>query len=164
MSETKTYWASADGENIGKKIADKYAEYYKHISVDGHLDTWLNKARLVDAGFTHRATVGVTGKGNERRSVSVNWLTNRLDSIIVSATSDRITLAPRASNSDAKSLKECVVAKGLCDLYLKDAHLGYKVRRYSWIVLKSEFPIVNVHCFTSINYVFFNVMLIIVRV
>lgn len=122
-SKYKPYWASVPSKEIADEILDKVEAYYKYLSMSGRLDlyrrSWLYFYRPRVTG----GRLNPTGEQGELTAASINHYRNLLSHLETMTTQQRPAFEPRASNSDAKSQSQVILATGLLDYYMREKQM-----------------------------------------
>lgn len=116
----KRYWATVPSNEIANEILDKVDDYYKFLSMSGRMDLYRRSWTYY---YRPRVTGGMlnpTGEQGELTALSVNHYRNLLSHLETMTTQQRPAFEPRASNSDARSQAQVVLASGLLDYYMRE--------------------------------------------
>lgn len=119
----KPYWASVESNEIADNILDKVDLYYKYLSASGRLDRYrLAWATYYKSNLSGN-TMNPSGQQGELTTVNVNHYRNLIGHLETLTTSQKPAFEPRATNSDAKSQAQVVLAAGLLDYYMSEKRL-----------------------------------------
>jgi hypothetical protein len=122
----KPYWATVDVKEIADNMLEKVDTYYKFLSMSGRMDlyrrSWLYFYRPRVTG----GRINPTGEQGELTAISVNHYRNLLSHLETMTTQQRPAFEPRATNTDAKSQSQVILATGLLDYYMREK----KMERY----------------------------------
>jgi hypothetical protein len=132
MSETnKTteYWAASDVATCAAAVEEKIDAYYKFLQQNGYLSLWLKSYKYHFGGKVRMGRINQTGDEGEYSIVNVNHFRNLLLHILQLAVGQRPAFEPRAINSDVKSQKQTILARGLLDYYMREKRLERALKR-----------------------------------
>jgi hypothetical protein len=128
-SKSKPYWASSPVSEIADEILDRVEKYYKFLSLSGRLDlyrrSWLYFYRPRVTG----GRLNPTGEQGELTALSVNHYRNLLTHLSTMTIQQRPAFEPRATNSDAKSQAQVILAAGLLDYYMREKKMERFIKR-----------------------------------
>jgi hypothetical protein len=122
------YWASADTRECADEIIKRSEDYWTFCKAKGWFTLWR---RLYYAYNPNRYTLGQTitnGESNEYRTIKVNHFRNILEHIHTLSITDRPAWQPQSVNSDTRSQKQTIIAKGILDYYMRERRVERHLR------------------------------------
>lgn len=122
-NSNKPYWASVPGKEISDEILDKRDKYYGYLSLSGRLDLYRRSWATYYRARLTGAKMNAVGQQGELTAISINQYRNLLVHLETMTTQQRAAWEPRASNSDAKSQSQVILATGLLDYYTREKRL-----------------------------------------
>lgn len=117
------YWAAMETRECADEILKRCDDYWKFCMSKGWFTLWR---RLYYAYNPNRYTLGQTvqsGESNEYRTIKVNHFRNLLEHIQTLSITDRPSWQPQATNNDSRSAKQCIIAEGVLDYYMREKRL-----------------------------------------
>lgn len=122
-----TYFAAREASATASILEGKVSEWSNSIEVNGFLEKLrscyaaFHGAYYNDTGTGHQITFG--GEQGELVNMPVNQFRNIAQHMMVMTTSNRPTMECRATNTDAKSLKQTLLANNILDYYMREKKL-----------------------------------------
>lgn len=113
----KEYWASVPTDQIAQNILDRVDDYYEYLSMSGRLDLWRRSWAYYYRPRLAAGMLNPAGQQGELTTISVNTYRNLLTHLETLTTQQKPAFEPRATNSDAASQSQVVLAAGLLDYY-----------------------------------------------
>lgn len=129
MAKDQIYWASAPGTEIADRIIDKVEDYYQFLTLSGRLDLWKRSWTYYYRPLMSGAQLNPMGVQGELTSFSANQYRNLLVHLETMTIQQRVAFEPRATNSDAKSQAQVVLASGLLDYYMREKRLERNIKQ-----------------------------------
>lgn len=117
------YWAAGETSKCADEVRDRIDQYYQFLSQNGYLSLWGKIYASYYEGMFRGGVINDAGAQAEFKVMSVNHFRNLIEHIQQLVQSTRPAFEPRAINSDAKSLKQAMLAKGLLDYYMREKRL-----------------------------------------
>ncbi len=117
------YWASVPEDEIADKILDKVDDYYKFLQFSCRIDLYRRSYTYYYRPLFNNARLQPVGQQGELTAFSINHYRNLLAHIAIMTTQQKIAFEPRATNTDAKSQAQTILATGLLDYYLREKRL-----------------------------------------
>lgn len=114
------YWAASDTRACADEVINRCDDYWEFCMAKGWFTLWR---RLYYAYNPNRYTLGQTvqsGESNEYRTIKVNHFRNLLEHIQTLSVTDRPAWQPQSVNGDARSQKQCIIAEGVLDYYMRE--------------------------------------------
>jgi hypothetical protein len=127
-SDQDTYWASVPSDEIADKILERVDNFYEYLQISGRLQLYM---RSYNYYYRPRFTGGrlaPVGEQGELTSMSVNNYRNLLSHLETMTTQQAPYFEPKATNSDAKSQAQVILATGLLDYYMREKNLSVKLK------------------------------------
>ena len=124
----ETYWAAQDTRACGDEVIKRCDDYWSFCMAKGWFTEWR---RLYYAYNPNRYTLGQTvqsGESNEYRTIKVNHFRNILEHIQTLSITDRPAWQPQSTNSDSRSQKQCIIAEGVLDYYMREKRVERHLR------------------------------------
>ena len=118
--DKNTYWASDETRVCADEVLDLADNYWDFCRSRGWFTQWR---RLYYCYNPNRYTLGQTissGESNEYRTIKVNHFRNLLEHIQTLSITDRPAWDPQSTNSDSKSQKQTIIAKGVLDYMMRE--------------------------------------------
>lgn len=122
------YWASVEGKDIADNILDKVEKYYKYLAMSGRLDLYKRSWTYYYRPLITGARLNPVGQQGELTQFSANGYRNLLVHLETMTLQQRAAFEPRATNSDAKSQEQTILATGLLDYYTKEKKMERNVK------------------------------------
>lgn len=122
------YWASEPTRECADEVLKKCNDYWTFCMAKGWFTEWR---RLYYAYNPNRYTLGQTvqsGESNEYRTIKVNHFRNILEHIQTLSITDRPAWQPQSTNSDSRSQKQCIIAEGVLDYYMREKRVERHLR------------------------------------
>ena len=144
--ELKKYFATLEGEKLGKELVGKINDYNTNIRRTGMIHLWR---RLYDAyykGVYHKGSVLDIGEKREFAAVYINDVRNFVQHLLSITTSTPPEPEPQAINTDYKSQSQVI----LCKQFLDYANKTKFVPRY--LKRATEAAIAISECFTEVEW------------
>ena len=117
------YWAAGPTRECGDEVLKKAKDYWTFQM--SH--SWFtNYRRAFYAYNPNRYTQGQTvigGESNEYRTIKVNHFKNLLEHVQTLSITDRPVWQPQSVNSDSTSLKQCIIANGVLEYYMREKRI-----------------------------------------
>ena len=124
------YFASVDQTEITDKLQSLVESYDSYItSTIGLLPLWRTSYNRFYSNIYTNGNMTSTGEQGEYTSVFVNHYANLILHIKNLATSQKVVWDAKATNSDAKSIKQTIVANAVVEYYNKILKLDAKLRQ-----------------------------------
>ena len=117
------YWASVPTNEIANNILDKVDDYYEYLQTSGRLDLWRKSWAYYYRPRLAMGSLNPAGQQGEMTTISVNTFRNLLVHLETMTTQQKPAFEPRATNSDAESQSQVVLAGGLLDYYQDEKKL-----------------------------------------
>jgi len=114
------YWASVPPKEIADEILDKVENYYRYMSVTGRLGLYRRSYTYFYRPRVTGGRLNPTGEQGELTALSINHYRNLLSHLETMTTQQRPAFEPRATNSDARSQSQVILATGLLDYYMRE--------------------------------------------
>lgn len=124
----ETYWAAQGTRDCADEIIKRCDDYWEFCMAGGWFTKWR---RLYYAYNPNRYTLGQTvqsGESNEYRTIKVNNFRNILEHIQTLSITDRPAWQPQSTNSDSRSQKQCIIAEGVLDYYMREKRVERHLR------------------------------------
>jgi len=124
----QAYWAAQDTRDCADEVIKRAEDYWTFCKAKGWFTLWR---RLYYAYNPNRYTLGQTitnGESNEYRTIKVNHFKNVLDHIHTLSITDRPAWQPQSVNSDTRSQKQTIIAKGILDYYMREKRVERHLR------------------------------------
>lgn len=121
------YFAARDAVSTAAVLEAKVSEWSNGIEMNGFLEKLrscycaYHGAYYNDTGTGHQITF--SGEQGELVNLPVNQYRNIATHMLVMTTSSRPTMECRATNTDAKSLKQTILANNILDYYMREKKL-----------------------------------------
>ena len=135
----ETYWAGLPADELGGYLSDKVEQYYNFVFRFGILDRW-RRCYLAYYGFSESGAdtsrLNQVGTNGEQYVLKINQFRSILQNILVLTTAQPPAVAPKATNTDSKSLNQTLLARGVIDYYIKEK----KLERY--LLEAAEFSLI----------------------
>jgi hypothetical protein len=116
-----TYWAAKKGKALACEIKERSREYYGRMETTGALrichETNSAFYGLSPDGEHETSQVIEFGENGEKLGIRSNQLRSLVKFVYLSATADRPTIKPRASNNTAQALAQVPTARKILDYY-----------------------------------------------
>lgn len=122
-SDPKKYWSAADTKTCAAEVRNRVEQYYQFLATEGYIPLWALMYANYYGGMNRGGRINAAGAQGEYQIVNTNHFRNLLEHIQQLVVSSRPVADPRAINSDAKSLKQTILAKGLLDYYIREKRL-----------------------------------------
>jgi len=128
------YWAAAPKDEIGNHIFDKVRLYHDFLRQSGRIEK-IKKSFAVMSGGSVDGTgkvsweISRSGEQGELLVTAENHYRNIGNNLLTLITAQRPTIQCKASNTDAKSLSQTLIADGLLDQYLTERKLETQLKR-----------------------------------
>lgn len=122
------YWAASDTRECADEVLKRAQDYWTNCKAKGWFTLWR---RLYYAYNPNRYTLGQTitnGDSNEYRTIKVNHFRNVLEHIQTISITDRPAWQPQSVNSDTRSQKQTIIAKGILDYYMREKRVERHLR------------------------------------
>lgn len=116
-SVNKPYWASVGTSEIADNILEKVDDYYEYLTSSGRLDLWRRSWAYYYRPRLMAGMINPAGQQGELSTVSVNDFRNYLVHLETMTTQQKPAFEPKATNSDAQSQAQVILASGLLDYY-----------------------------------------------
>lgn len=122
-----TYFAAREASATASLLEAKVNEWSNSIEMNGFLEKLrscyvaYHGAYYNDTGTGHQITF--SGEQGELVNMPVNQYRNIATHMLVMTTSNRPTMECRATNTDAKSLKQTILANNILDYYMREKKL-----------------------------------------
>lgn len=129
MATDQIYWASVEGKDIADRIIDKVEDYYRYLTVSGRMDLWKRSWSYYYKPLMTGAQLNPMGAQGELTALGVNQYRNLLVHLETMTIQQRVSFEPRATNSDAKSQAQVVLANGLLDYYMREKRLERNIKQ-----------------------------------
>ncbi len=114
------YWASVPSNEIADKILEKVDDFYEYLQLSGRLGLYFRSySYYYRPMFTGGALLPV-GQQGELTAMTVNNYNNLLSHLETMTTQQRPYFEPKATNSDAKSQAQVILATALLDYYMRE--------------------------------------------
>ena len=124
-----TYWAAdPDSRVCADEIIDRCHDYWTALLKNGWFDTWR---RLYYSYNANRYTLAQTvqaGENAEYRTIKVNHFRNILEHIQNLSITDRPAWEPVSTNTDSRSQKQTIIARGILDYYMREKDVPQHLR------------------------------------
>lgn len=114
------YWAADETKMCADEVYNRIDNYYEALNNNGLMGLWLQSYRYYFGGRMRGGRVNNGGDQGEYQVLNVNHYRNLLLHIKQIACSTRPAFEPRAVNSDIKSQKQTILARGLLDYYMRE--------------------------------------------
>lgn len=114
------YWASSDTRTCADEILKRVNDYYTFCMAKGYFSLWRNSYYSYNPNRYTSGNTMLAGESNEYRVMRVNHYKNLVDHIQNLTITDRPVWQTTATNSDAKSQKQCIIAEGLLDYTMRE--------------------------------------------
>lgn len=119
--DEEVYWASKSGKALASELEDRSRDYYERLASTNVLrlceETRLAFYGLGSDGEHESSQVIEFGEQGEKLGVRSNQLRSLVKFVYLSATSDRPTMKPRATNNSARALAQIPTARKVIDHY-----------------------------------------------
>ena len=126
--QQEEYWGAQDTRKCADEVVKRCDDYWKFCMSRGWFSMWR---RLYYAYNPNRYTIGQTvlaGESNEYRTIKVNHFRNLLEHIQTLSITDRPAWQPQSVNSDSKSQKQCIIAEGVLDYFMREKRIERHLR------------------------------------
>lgn len=114
------YWAILDTRTCADEVMRRVSDYYDFSMTKGKFREWANLYYAYDPNNGTGGDTQLIGESGEYRSIKVNQFKSLLDNVKQLTITDRPAWEPQASNSDAKSLKQTDIARGILDYLMHE--------------------------------------------
>lgn len=115
-----TYWAVEDTMTCSDAVISRYNDYYQFCMSKGYFSLWRNSFFTYNPNRYSAGNTMTAGESNEYRVMRVNHYKNLLEHIQNLTITDRPVWQAQATNSDARSQKQCIIAEGLLDYTMRE--------------------------------------------
>lgn len=112
-----TYWAAVATTEIADNILERVDDYYEYLQMSGRLDLWRKSWGVYYRPRLAGGSINPGGQQGELTTISVNNYRNYLVHLETMTTQQKPAFEPKATNSDAESHSQVVLAAGLLDYY-----------------------------------------------
>jgi hypothetical protein len=119
----KHYFANKPRNEIAAALMGKYDDYWRFLETSGRLDLIRRSYRYYYRGAEKAGMLQSGGEQGEFLIGHFNHYRNIIQHLLNMTTSDKPALEPRASNTDAKSQAQTMIASGVLDYYQRERHL-----------------------------------------
>lgn len=126
--DAETYWATLKSDELVPELEKKIDQYYLWLSGTGRRSLWAAAFNQYNASLFNGANINTAGAENEYHLMSVNQTRNVIKHLMNLTISQRPSFEPRASNTDAKSQKQTVIARSLLQYYLREKGMESRIR------------------------------------
>lgn len=129
--DSKEYFATLDVEDAkyGRALMGKIEWFQDFVRETGQLSLWRRCYDYYYAGIRSSGhKVHDAGESGEMSIVNINHLRNLLLHLLNLITGQRVAWEARATNTDAKSMKQAKLANGLLDYYLREKTVGRDIK------------------------------------
>lgn len=117
---SEKYWAAEDTRTCADTIYEKCEDYWAFCLAKGWYSTWRRMYYAYNPNRYMQAQTVQSGDSNEYRTIKVNHFRNLLEHIQTLSITDRPAWQPQSTNNDAKSAKQCIIAEGVLDYYMRE--------------------------------------------
>lgn len=122
----KPYFANLPAIELASEIIKKTDDYYLDLQTTGRLSLWRRSYDNYYRSSLKNGKITRSGDQGEYSSININHYRNLLKHLQTMTTSQRPNFEPRATNTDAKSQAQAILANCLLDYYLREK----KMERY----------------------------------
>jgi hypothetical protein len=112
-------FAAKDSRQCADEVINRCNDYWNTCSSSGLFELWR---RLYYSYNPNRYTLGQTSKAgtqSDYRVIRVNHFRNLIDHIQTLTITDRPAWEPQSANSDSKTQKQTIIARGILDYYMR---------------------------------------------
>lgn len=128
-SDKDIYWASVPSNEIADNILEKVDNFYEYLQLSGRLQLYLRSYTYYYRPRVTGGRLSPVGEQGELTALSVNHYRNLLLHLETMTTQQRPFFEPRATNSDAKSQAQVILAAGLLDYYMREKKLERNIKQ-----------------------------------
>lgn len=119
------YWAAIP--DLGKfagELNTRIDDYYKFCWNTGLCTKWRKSYLMYYINYINNAQIASGGDSGEFSLIKIAEASNIIQHLINLTIDDRPAWEPRASNSDVKSQKQTILARGLLDYYMREKNVA----------------------------------------
>lgn len=127
-TNTESYWATLPIDELCPELNDRIDSFYRWLESSGRRSLWATAYEVYNQALLNGGDIGYSGDQGEYHTITVNQARNIVKHLINLTVSQRPCFEPRASNTDARSQKQTVLARSLLDYYLRDKRLERHIR------------------------------------
>jgi len=127
-SDRDIYWASVPSDEIADKILARVDDFYEYLQLSGRLALYMRSYNYYYRPRFSGGALNAVGEQGELTALSVNNYRNLLSHLETMTTQQRPYFEPKATNSDAKSQAQVILAAGLLDYYMREKGLEGKLK------------------------------------
>lgn len=130
---SKGYFASQDSEVTASAVLAKVTYWADALTTTNYLDKCRNSWKCYYGMYfqdnSHGHTLNFTGEQGELTQIAINHFQNIGKHLLNNTTANRPALEALATNSDAKSISQAILANDLLDYYMTEKRLEEYLRR-----------------------------------
>lgn len=130
ITNTDQYFATVSASEIGNELQELVQQYDQFItSNSGYLPLWRASYNQFYSNVYTRGQMTTSGEQGEYTNVGANHYSNILLHIKNICTNQKVVWDARATNSDAKSIKQTITANAVLEYYNKTLKLDANMRQ-----------------------------------
>ena len=114
------YWATEDSDHCARHLQHKISQYYQYLLTNEYMELWNKSFKYYFGGKIRGGRINRGGDEGEFSIVNVNQYGSIMQHLLNLTVSQRPAWEPRAINSDVKSQKQTILARGLLDYYMRE--------------------------------------------
>jgi len=118
------YWATLPVDEIAKAVAARWDTYQQWGQETGYFDR-IDTSYRTFYGMDSEGTLRISRDDNDVAQINVNHFKSLIKRLHILVTENKLAFQPRARQSDAKSLIESDLAKGICAYYGDEKNLHH---------------------------------------
>lgn len=122
-SSSNQYWATLEDSKFLAALTSRIEEYYKYVRAANHFNNWRHSFQLQNPALYKGTTVRQTGFHGEYQALVANQYGSLIESLLTLVVAQRPAFEPKATNTDAVSLQQTVVAKSVLNYFMREEHL-----------------------------------------
>lgn len=123
------YFATKPHDEAVSDMERLIDDYYRNLQANGTLKLWKRSYQAYNTASTKGSDIASAGDHDEYTVMRVNHYRNIVQHLMNLTINQRPAFEPRATNSDAKSQTQTILARGLLDYYMREKRLERDLRK-----------------------------------
>lgn len=123
MNSNEQYWCALPAKELVPTALEKVRKYYSYLTESGRLALYRLSWAYYYRARLNGGQLQSGGSQGELTVLSINNYRNLLSHLESMTTQQRVAFEPKATNSDAKSQSQVILAKTLLDYYMREKKL-----------------------------------------
>ena len=107
-------------EEFGGWLQDRISSYYRYLQAKNFLTQWKKCYTMYYGGKVRGGSILRGGDEGQYSVININDFRSVTNALITMCVDERPDWEPKAINSDVKSQRQTILAKGLLDYYMKE--------------------------------------------